>query len=79
MTKSLLDTLEERGWKKGRQEGKRDSLRIVLEEKFGPLSQGVIERLNGMSQEEIERTLRAAVRAGSLQELGLRNGNGAQA
>ncbi len=75
MTKSLLDTLQERG----RQEGVRHSLRIVLEEKFGPLSPEVIERLSGMSQEEIEQTLRAFIRAKSLQELGLENGAGAQA
>ena len=47
--------------------------------RFGPLSPEAIERLNGMSREVIEQALRAALRANSLQELGLENGNGAQA
>ena len=62
-----------------RTEEARRLLRLLLEEKFAPLSPGVIERLNGMSLEAIEQLLRAALRANSLRELGLENDNGAPA
>jgi hypothetical protein len=75
MTKSLLDTLEERGWQKG----VRHSLCIVLEAKFGPLNPAVLNRLATWPAEGLDPLLRAAAEAQSLQDLGLENGAGAQA
>ncbi len=75
----IFDPWEQKGEERGRTEGARASLRLLLEEKFGPLSPEAIERLNGMSREVIEQVLRAVIRANSLQELGLEKGNGAPA
>ena len=78
MTKSLLDDFLEEGAKRGRQEGQHEgvlkSLRIVLEEKFGPLSPPILARLTAMPAEELDQLLRSAVRAQSLEDLGLENG-----
>src|SRR5207245_2835307 len=67
---------EEKGREQGQTEGARHSLQLLLEEKFGPLSPDVIKRRGSMSDDESDQTVRAAVRANSLRELGLENGNG---
>ena len=75
----IFDPWEQKGEERGRTEEARRLLRLLLEEKFGPLSPGVIERLNGMSREAIEQVLRAVIKASSLRELGLENDNEVQA
>ncbi|MBI1917073.1 MAG: DUF4351 domain-containing protein [Planctomycetes bacterium] len=80
MTKmGIFDPWEQKGEERGRTEEARRLLRLLLQEKFGPLSPEVSERVNGMSREVIEQVLRAVIRANSLQELGLEKGNGAPA
>jgi hypothetical protein len=74
MTKTLLDTLQERG----RQDGVRHSLRVILETKFGPLAPAALDKLTTWPQEGLDTLLRAVGEGKSLQELGLESGNGAQ-
>jgi len=79
MATTIFDHWIRKGEEKGRTEGARHSLRVLLQEKFGPLSPEILERLNGMSREALDQLFLAAIRATSLRELGLENGNGAQA
>ena len=58
-------------YEKGIERGRRDFLRELLEERFGPLSSEVLARLEEMPVEHLQPLQRAFVKAQSLRELGL--------
>jgi hypothetical protein len=58
-------------FEKGLQQGQRTTLRKLLEARFGPLSPGARERLEGLGPERLEALTLALLTARSLQELGL--------
>ena len=58
-------------FEKGLQQGQRTMLRELLEARFGPLSPGAQQRLEGQSPERLEALALALLKAQSLQELGL--------
>jgi hypothetical protein len=61
----------EQGLEKGRDQERRTVLREQLEERFGPLSAAVQERLQQMPADRLTPLVRAVLRAQSLKELGL--------
>lgn len=67
MTRTLASTWYE----KGREQGRRELLREQLEERFGPLTQTVRERLEQLPAEHLALLVKAVLSARSLKELGL--------
>jgi hypothetical protein len=61
----------EKGIEQGIEKGRRDSLRELLEERFGPLAPAVLARLEQLPGERLQPLFRAAAKAQSLDELGL--------
>jgi hypothetical protein len=61
----------QKGVQEGVQEGRRATLRELLELRFGPLSPGAQDRLESLNPEQLEALTRALLNAPSLQELGL--------
>ena len=61
----------EKGIEKGIEKGYRRLLQEQLEERFGPLSPAVLERLQQLPAERLSELGRALLRAHSLRELGL--------
>lgn len=72
----MMVTTYEKGIAKGRQEGRRDAIRLQLERKFGPLSEPVLARLAAWPAERLDELLLAVLDAPSLSALGLEEGNG---
>jgi hypothetical protein len=76
---NLLDTEPYQGvrqmattyFERGVEKGQRQILQIQLEERFGPLSPAVLERLESWPAERLPELVRAVLQARSLQELGL--------
>ncbi len=76
---AMNTTWFEKGIKKGREEGReegreiglRDVLPDQLQDRFGPLPDKVLDRLQKMSGEELTKVGKALVRAKSLKDLGL--------
>jgi hypothetical protein len=69
---TYFDELEERARKKGREEGKRETLLRQLTAKFGPLSEAVVLRVNALeSGNELDLCLERLLTARSLEDLGL--------
>ncbi len=66
-------------YEQGRQKGQLEVLVIQLEERFGPLSAAVRERLENLPQDRLRELIRKIVTAKSLRELGLEEGNEAAA
>ncbi|HXG10230.1 MAG TPA: DUF4351 domain-containing protein [Gemmataceae bacterium] len=64
-------TWYERGVEKGVEKGQRELLREQLEERFGPLSLSVVDRLEQLPADRLKALGRAMLRAQSLRELGL--------
>ncbi len=58
-------------YEKGRQAERRVILRELVEERFGPLSAAVQQRLEQSPVEDLARLTKAVLRAQSLRELGL--------
>lgn len=73
MTKELFMPLAEKWRQEGRQEGHeitlRSTLRIIAEERFGPLSEAVVARIETVAVEELERLTRRIVHVKSPDEL----------
>jgi hypothetical protein len=69
--RALNTTWYEKGLEKGLEKGRREVLRDQLEEKFGPLSPQVEERLQQLGTERLVELTKAVLRAQSLRELGL--------
>ena len=67
MTVHMFDRIRQEGEQKGR----RESLLRVLEKRFGPLPDGVRQRLATVPAERLNDLLDAAVTAPSLSEVGL--------
>jgi flagellar biosynthesis/type III secretory pathway protein FliH len=59
------------GVEKGVAKGRREALRELLKERFGPLSPQVLKRLEQLPTNRLMPLMRAALRANSLKELGL--------
>lgn len=60
-------------YEKGLEEGQRRTLRLQVEERFGPLSDAAQERLQQLPAERLTPLLKIVIRATSLSELGLEN------
>jgi hypothetical protein len=71
MNVTAYDRGLEQGLEKGIEKGQRDLLREQLEERFGPLSPAVQERLQQLPGARLTILARALLRAQSLRELGL--------
>ena len=69
--KAMNRTWFEKGIQQGLEKGRRDSIRELLEDSFGPLSSQVEARLQQQSVEEMRALSKLALRASSLKELGL--------
>jgi hypothetical protein len=61
----------QQGLEQGHLHGLQHAARLVLEQQFGPLSAGAIQRLNAWPAERLEALLRSFVKATSLKDLGL--------
>lgn len=61
----------EKGIEKGREQAQREMLRVLLDERFGPLPPQVQERLETMPGAQLSSLTRAVLRASSLRDLGL--------
>jgi hypothetical protein len=59
------------GIEKGVEKGRRDALRELLEDQFGPLSSVVLTRLEQMPVEQLRQLQRAVLKGDSLSALGL--------
>jgi hypothetical protein len=58
-------------YEKGQENGRRELVRDMLEEKFGPLSAAVLEKLDRLSAGQLKALAQSLLRARSLRELGL--------
>ena len=58
-------------YEKGCEEGRRAAVRDLVEEKFGPLSAQVQERLQQLAADRLVALTKAVLRAESLRDLGL--------
>jgi hypothetical protein len=58
-----------REYKRGRHEERIENLRILLEERFGPLSPATEQRLTGASDVELREIGKRLVRGGRLEEI----------
>jgi hypothetical protein len=58
-------------FEKGIEQERRESVRELVEERFGRLSPPVEQRLQQLTMEQLKSLRKAVVRAGSLRELGL--------
>jgi hypothetical protein len=67
----MAKTWTERGKERGLIKGQRLTLQLLLEEKFGPLSAAVLERLESWPADQLDRLALGFRRAESLRELGL--------
>ena len=56
---------------KGIEKGRRETIRELLEDRFGPLSPRVDERLQAMNVEQLKSLRKAILHATSLRELAL--------
>ena len=64
-------TSYDKGMEKGMEKGRRATLRELLEERFGPLSPKLEDRLERLSLDQVISLTRAVIHAQSLKELGL--------
>jgi hypothetical protein len=72
MSETITQTWEQEMLVRGELKASRDNLRVLLEERFGPLPEAVAQRIEAMDDLERLRTLfRQAVRVTSLEELEL--------
>ncbi|HUY33480.1 MAG TPA: DUF4351 domain-containing protein [Pirellulales bacterium] len=69
--KKMRATWFDQGVAKGREEGRRESLRELLEQRFGPLSKPIRQRLQSLPTERLETLFKQGLRAKSLGDLGL--------
>jgi hypothetical protein len=67
-----MQTTYERGIQQGMLQGQRKAASLLLEDKFGPLSPEVKERVESLSEEQVRQLLLDLVKAGSLEELHLK-------
>ncbi len=65
-----------KGIEKGMEQGRRETARLQLERRFGPLSEAVLARLAAWPAERLDELLLAILDAPSLLALGLEDGNG---
>lgn len=61
-------------YEKGIEKGRRESLRELLEARFGPLAPPVLAQFEQLPQEHLRRLGKALLTANSLDELGLQAG-----
>jgi hypothetical protein len=71
MVETLFEKARKEGRLEGRLEGQRELLRRLLENRFGPLSPRVSERLAGSTAEELDRLALRLLSAASVDDLGL--------
>lgn len=64
-------TWYEKGIEKGIEKGRRDTLRELLEDRFGPLSPELLAKLENLPPERLQPLRKALLKAGTLLELGL--------
>ncbi len=64
-------TWYEKGLEQGLEKERRDSLRELLEERFGPLAPAVLAQLGKVPPEHLQSLRRAGLKAQSLDELNL--------
>lgn len=67
----MMVTTFEKGVAKGLAEGERKAVRLLLEQRFGPLNKAVLKRLEAWPAERLNDLLLAILDAPSLQALGL--------
>jgi hypothetical protein len=66
-----VQAMNKTSYEKGVEQGRREFMRELLEERFGSLDPEVLARLEQMPAEQVQLLRRAAVTAQSLRELGL--------
>jgi hypothetical protein len=67
----MMTTTFEKGVAKGMEKGQRLLLRQQLEQRFGPLSPAVVQRLEAWPPDRLSELASGVLKAGSLRELGL--------
>ncbi len=75
----MITTTWEKGLAQGRIEGLRQSVRLLLEQRFGLLNPTTQQRLAAVPAERLEELLVAVYKGASLRELGLEEAPGAAA
>ena len=68
---TTFERLREEGRQKGREEGLRRAILLLLADRFGPPSPGVKDRVEAVPAEQLNALLVALGKAESLQALGL--------
>jgi hypothetical protein len=69
--KTWEDAVRERGEASGELRARRAVLRELLEEKFGPLPDGLIQRIESIDLDRLRAAIRQVLRVQSLDELAL--------
>jgi hypothetical protein len=69
--RTMATTYYERGFQEGERHGLRRALKKLLEGRFGPLSPEVRQRLEKLTDKQLDKVLLAGYKAQSLRELGL--------
>lgn len=64
--RAVNKTVYEKGLEAGQERGRREQLRELLEEDFGPLPTKVLDRLNTMPLDQLRPLVKAALRSNSL-------------
>lgn len=59
-------TVYEKGLEAGQERGRREQLREMLEEDFGPLPAKVLDRLNTLPLDQLRPLVKTALRSNSL-------------
>jgi hypothetical protein len=71
MAKSMFEEAEEKGIEKGVLQALRRANRRLLTERFGPLGQTTIDRIEALPERELDELLPRILSAPSLAALGL--------
>jgi hypothetical protein len=70
--KTTADVMEERGEAKGELRARRDDLRALLEERFGPLPETVVQRIDAATDaDRLRLAIRKVLRIESLDDLSI--------
>jgi hypothetical protein len=72
MTQTIAESLVEQGWNSGQAEATRKYLRMLLENRFGPLPEALVAQISAVTDlATLDRLFQQALVVGKLEELRL--------